>query len=73
MADGGVTAISRQPPISPRIAEVGGKSGVKRETTPRQLIQRATLAPVERQKTARLAGCSAADLVALDDDRPCAA
>jgi len=46
---------------------------MKREAAPCQSIQRATLAPVERQKTARLAGCRAADLVALDDDRPCAA
>ena len=43
------------------------------EATPRQLIQRAALAPVERQKPARLAGCRAGDLVTLDDDRPCAA
>jgi hypothetical protein len=32
----------------------GGKSGMKREATPGQAIQRATLAPVERQKTASL-------------------
>jgi hypothetical protein len=68
----GVAAVCRQAPISPRIAEVGGKSGMKREAAPCQSSQWATLAPVERQKSARLAGCRAADLVTLDDDRSCA-
>jgi hypothetical protein len=41
--------------------------------TPRQSIERAAAAPVERQGAARLAGCRAGDLVTLDDDRPGAA
>jgi hypothetical protein len=43
------------------------------EATPRQSIERAAAAPVERQKAARLAGCRVGDLVTLDDDRPSAA
>ena len=43
------------------------------EATPRQSIERAAAAPVERQEAARFAGCRAGDLVTLDDDRPCAA
>jgi hypothetical protein len=43
------------------------------EATPRQSIERAALAPVERQEAARLAGCRAGDLVTLDDNRQCAA
>jgi hypothetical protein len=39
------------------------------EATPRQSIERAAAAPVERQKAARLAGCRAGDLVTLDDNR----
>jgi hypothetical protein len=43
------------------------------EATARQSIERAAAAPVERQKAARLARCSAGDLVTLDYDRLCAA
>ena len=43
------------------------------EATPRQSIERAAAAPVERQEAARFAGCRAGDLVTLDDDRPRAA
>jgi len=44
---------------------------MKREATPCQSIQRATLAPVERQEAARFAGCRAGDLVPLEDDWLC--
>jgi hypothetical protein len=73
MVLGGVTAVGRQPPISPRIAETGGKLRMEFEATARQSIERAATAPVERQKAARLARCSAGDLVTLDDDWLCAA
>jgi hypothetical protein len=46
---------------------------VKDEAPPRQLIERSSGAPVERQKAARLAGGRTCDLVTLDDDRLCAA
>ena len=67
---GGVAGVGRQAPISPRIAELGGKFGMELEAPPRQWIERAAAAPVERQKAARLAGGRAGDLVTLDDDRP---
>ena len=43
------------------------------EAPPRQSIERAAAAPVERQKAARLAGGRAGDLVTLYDGRPRAA
>src|SRR5262245_65930224 len=43
------------------------------EAPPRQWIERAAAAPVERQKAARLAGRRAGDGVTLDDGRPRAA
>ena len=43
------------------------------EATPRQSIERAAAAPVERQEAALFAGCRAGDLMTLDDDRQCAA
>jgi hypothetical protein len=43
------------------------------EAPPRQTIERAAAAPVERQEAARFAGGCAGDLVTLDDDRPRAA
>src|SRR6516225_2647629 len=42
------------------------------EAAPRQPIEQAAAAPVERQEAARLTGGRAGDLVTLDDDRPCA-
>jgi hypothetical protein len=48
---GGVTAVGRHPPISPRIAELGGKLGMELETSPRQSIERAAASPIERQKS----------------------
>ena len=43
------------------------------EAPPRQTIERAAAAPVERQEAARFAGGCAGDLVTLDDDRQRAA
>jgi hypothetical protein len=43
--------------------------GMETKATPRQSIERTTVAPVERQKAARLAGCRAGDPVTLDDDQ----
>src|SRR5260370_4091067 len=65
--------IGRQTPITPRIAERGGKFGMELETPPRQSIERAAAAPVERQKAARLAGGRTGHGVTLYDGRPRAA
>ena len=65
----GVPAIGREPPIAPRIVEFVGEFGVKIEAPPRQSIERAAAAPVERQEAARLAGGRAGDCVTLDHDR----
>ena len=69
----GVTAVGGQTPISPRIAELGGKLGMELEAPPRQTIERAAAAPVERQEATRFAGGCAGDRVTLDDDRQRAA
>jgi hypothetical protein len=63
-----MTAIGFQTPIAPGIAKCVGELSVERITPPRQSIERAAAAPVERQKAARLAGGRAGDFVALDDD-----
>jgi len=69
----GVAAVGRQTPITPRIAELGGKFGMELEAPPRQWIERAAAAPVQRQKAARLAGGRTGDGVTLYDGRPRAA
>jgi hypothetical protein len=46
---------------------------MQREAPPRQSIERAAAAPVQRQKAARLARGRAGDGVTLDDGRPRAA
>src|SRR5262249_37963790 len=69
----GEPAGGRQAPKPQGIAELGGKFSVELEAPPRQSIERATAAPVERQKAARFAGGRTADLVTLDDGRARAA
>src|SRR4029453_8787138 len=66
----GVAAVGRQTPITPRIAELGGKLGMELEAPPRQAIERAAAAPVARQKAPRLARGRAGDGVTLYDRRP---
>ena len=61
-----MTGIGRKTPVAPGIAELGGEPGVELEASPRQFIEGATAAPVERQEAARLAGGGAGDGVALD-------
>src|SRR6266508_3848266 len=69
----GVAAVGGQTPITPWIAQFGGKFGMKLEAPPRQSIERAAAAQVQRQKAARLAGRRTGDGVTLDDVRPRAA
>src|SRR5262249_15579495 len=64
-----VAAISRQPPVAPRVAELFGKLGMQRKAAPRQRVERRAGAPVERPEAAGLARRRAADLMPLDDDR----
>src|SRR5207244_10581580 len=69
----GVAAVGRQTPITPRIAELGGKLGMELEAAPRQSIERAAAAPVERQKAARVARGRTGDGITLYDGCPRAA
>ena len=64
----GVAAIGCETPIAPGITELGSELGVELEAPPRQFIERATAAPVERQEAARLAGGCAGDFVTLYHD-----
>ena len=64
---GGVTAIGRQTPITPRITELGRKFGMELEAPPCQSIKRAAAAPVEGQEAARLAGGCTGDGVTVYD------
>src|SRR6516162_7947639 len=70
---GGVTAVGRETPITPRIAEFGGKFGMEFEAPPCQSIKRAATAPVEGQEATRLAGGRTGDGMTFYDSRPRAA
>ena len=69
----GITAIRREAPIAPGIAELVGELGVEREAAPCQSVERRAAAPVERQKAARLARRRTGHGVALDHDGLCPA
>src|SRR5262249_61876870 len=70
---GGVTAVGRQTPITPRIAELGGKFGVELEAPPCQSIEWAAAAPIHGREAARFAGGCTGAGVTLYDGRPRAA
>ena len=61
------TAVRIRSAIAPVAVKLMGKLGVQREAAPRQSIERTAGAPVERQKTTRLAGRCARHLRALND------
>lgn len=50
------TAVGGHPAVAPIARNLAGQRGVKCETSPRQRIERGAGAPVQRQKTACLAG-----------------
>src|SRR5262249_51218371 len=57
----------------PTVAERGGEFGMELKTPPRQGVERAAAAPVERKEAARFAGSRTGDGVSLDHGRPRAA
>jgi len=62
------SGIGRHAAIAPIARNFVGQRGVQRKTPPRQRIERAAGAPVERQEAAGLAGCRSGDLGPFDDD-----
>ena len=64
----GIAAVGVETPITPRIAERVGKLGMQREAPPRQPVEWAAAAPVQRQKSARFARGRTGDCVTFDDD-----
>jgi hypothetical protein len=69
---GGVASVCCQSPVSARITKLGRELAMQLEASPRQLIERAACAPVERQEATRFAGGRARNLVPLDHSRLCA-
>ena len=61
------TAIGGHAAIAPIARNLVGQGGVKRETPPRQRIERGAGAPVEGQEAASLAGCRSGHLGSFHD------
>jgi len=60
-------AVGLQAAVSPFVFESGREFSVQGEAASGEVLQRAPIAPVERQEAARLAGCRAGDVTALND------
>src|SRR5262245_8291171 len=63
-----VSAVRGRSVIAPVVLYRGGKLGMEREAATRQGIELTAGAPIERQKTAGLAGSRAGNLRSFDDD-----
>jgi hypothetical protein len=62
------TAIGGHAAVAPLARNLVGQGGMKCKTSPRQRVERAAGAPVERQEAACLAGCRSGHLGPLHDD-----